>query len=358
MRFDYDTSYADAQRLLRHWPGRIAYAALAALLLAGPLVLPKFFIGEAAATFIACIMALGLMVLTGFTGQVSLGHAAFVAIGAYAEIGLLDAGLPFPLALPVAGAIAGLAGLLIGLPAIRVSGLYLAMVTLAFALVVEQAVGRWKSVTGGYDGAQVPDARLFGANIGGLVPFYYVCLAVLVLALLALINLTRGYVGRAFVGIRDSEAAAHALGIWVSGYKVLAFGISAAITGLGGALLAHQVQYVTPDVFSLNLSMQLVLMVVVGGLGSLRGAVLGAVLIGLLPTAISRLKALLPAVAAAQFGLETFIFGLVLAGFVLFEPSGLNGRWIKLRSFFEAFPLYRRRTFVRGKAYASSERHR
>ena len=358
MRFDYDTSYRDTQRLLRHTAGRVAYGLLGLALLAAPALLSNFFIGEASSLFISCVMALGLMVLTGYTGQVSLGHAAFVAIGAYAEIGLLGLGVPFPLALLLSAAAACVAGVVIGLPAIRVSGLYLAMVTLAFSLVVEQAIGRWNSVTGGYGGIAVPDAEVFGVNVGGLIGFYYVCLAVLALVTLGLMNVTRGQIGRAFVGIRDSEAAAHALGIWVPGYKVLAFAASAGITGLGGALLAHQVQYVTPEAFSLNLSMELTLMVVVGGLGSLRGAILGAALISLLPTLISRVKAVLPAVIGSQFGIETFVFGFVLAFFVLFEPTGLNGRWIKLRTLFETFPLYRRATFVRGKSYAKSERYR
>ncbi len=358
MRFAYDTSYAAARRRLRYPAGRIAYAVLLAALLAGPYVLPKFFVGEAAALFIGCIMSLGLMVLTGFTGQVSLGHAAFAAIGAYAHVNLLGLGIPLPISLAASGAIAGAIGLLIGLPAIRVSGLYLAMVTLAFSLIVEQVAGRWKDITGGYGGIAVPDPELFGLTLGGLVPFYYLCLAILLGLLLALDNLLRGHIGRAFVGIRDSEAASHALGIWVAGYKVLAFVISAFVTGIGGGLLAHQVQYVTPEGFSLNLSMELTLMVVIGGLGSLRGAILGAILISLLPTAISRVKLILPASLAAQFGLETFVFGLVLALFVLFEPAGLNGRWVKLRTLLQTFPLYRRATFVRGKTYAKSERYR
>jgi branched-chain amino acid transport system permease protein len=140
--------------------------------------------------------------------------------------------------------------------------------------------------------------------------------------------------------------------------KVSAFALSAGITGLAGALLAHHLKYLTPDGFTLLLSLELVLMVVIGGLGSLRGAILGAVLISLLPTAISRIKPFLPDSIAKQFGLETFIFGFVLAVFVLFEPMGLNGRWLKIRSFLESFPLYRRDTFKRNKRYMKSERYR
>jgi branched-chain amino acid transport system permease protein len=181
---------------------------------------------------------------------------------------------------------------------------------------------------------------------------------VLVLVLLGLLNLMRAKTGRAFMGVRDSEAAAYGLGIWVAGYKVLAFVVSASITGLGGALLAHHVGFLTPEGFGLILSLELVLMVTIGGLGSLRGAILGAILISMLPTFISRIKPLLPDHIAKQFGLEIFVFGLVLALFVLFEPKGLNGRWIKFKTFLETFPLYRQDMFKRGKSYMKSERYK
>jgi branched-chain amino acid transport system permease protein len=232
------------------------------------------------------------------------------------------------------------------------------MVTLAFAIIVEHVIGRWSSVTGGFTGLPVPDPRLLGFDLGKPRPFYYFCLAVLVLVLLALRNLLRSGIGRAFVGVRESEAASYGLGIPVNRVKAGAFALSAGVTGLAGALLAHHLKYLTPDGFTLLLSLELVLMVVIGGLGSLRGAILGALLIGLLPTFISRIKPMLPDHIAKQSGLEIFMFGLVLALFVLFEPKGLNGRWIKLRSFFQSFPMYRRDTFRRGKTYMKSERYR
>jgi branched-chain amino acid transport system permease protein len=358
MRFHYDTTYRDASRLLRYPADWLAYGALVVLLLAAPFVLPRYYVGELSYVFILCIGSLGLMILTGFTGQVSLGQAAFLAIGAYTHTWLLNHGLGFIPSILIAAAVTGLVGLAIGLPAIRVSGLYLAMATLAFAIVIEHVVGRWKDVTGGYSGTPVPAPQILGVDLGGLRGFYFLCLAILVIVLLALINLTRGKIGRAFIGIRDSEAAAYMLGIWVAGYKVLAFVISAAVSGIAGALLAHHVQFVTPDAFNVLLSLELVLMVVIGGLGSLRGAILGAVLVEMLPTAISRLKPILPASVAGQFGLEIFVFGLVLALFVLFEPMGLNGRWLKLKNLAASFPLYRRATFRRGKTYMQSERYR
>lgn len=358
MRFHYDTSYRDSQGLLRYWPGRLAYLALMLVMLAVPWILPKYYVGEFAYLFIMCIASLGLMILVGYTGQVSLGHSAFLAIGAYAHTWMLSQGMPFGLSILLASSLTGLVGLVIGLPAIRVSGLYLAMVTLAFAILTEHVVGHWKSVTGGFNGLSVGNPLIAGFDLSGLKAFYYLCLGVLALVVLGLTNLMRSKTGRAFMGVRDSEAAAYSLGIWVAGYKVLAFVLSAMVTGLGGALLAHHVRFLTPEGFGLILSLELVLMVTIGGLGSLRGAILGAVLISLLPTFISRIKPMLPDQIAKQFGLETFVFGLVLALFVLFEPKGLNGRWIKFKTFLETFPLYRKDMFKRGKSYMKSERYK
>ncbi len=358
MKFPYDTSYRDARRLLRYRSDWIVYGLLLAALIAAPWILPRYYVGELTFLFIMCVASLGLMVVTGFTGQISLGHAAFVAIGAYTHVWLMGQGVPFFVSIVAAGCLAGLIGLLIGLPAIRVSGLHLAMVTLAFSIIVEQIVGRWKDVTGGFTGVAVPRPRVLGFDLGTQRPFYFLCLGVLLVVLLALINILRGHTGRAFVGIRDSEAAAASLGIWVAGYKVLAFVISAGVTGIAGALLAHHVQFVTPEGFGLLLSLELVMMVMIGGLGSLRGAIFGAIFITLLPTAISAFKPFLPDRIATQFGLEIFVFGLVLALFILFEPTGLNGRWLKIKAMFDYFPLYRRDTFRRAKTYMRSERYR
>jgi branched-chain amino acid transport system permease protein len=358
MRFDYHTRYRDSFALLRHADERWAYGLLLLALVVAPFVVGKFFVGEISYLFILCIASLGLMLLTGYSGQVSLGHSAFMAVGAYAQAWLLGKGVPLPLSLPLAALMAGAVGLLVGLPAIRVSGLYLAMVTLAFSVLVEFIAGHWSSVTGGFTGMAVNDPALFGRSLGGPLGFYFLCLATLLVVLALMLNLTRSSLGRALVGVRDSEAASYSLGLPVARIKVAAFAASATITGLAGALLAHHLKYLTPDAFTLLLSMELVLMVVIGGLGSLRGAIFGALLIGLLPTAISRLKPLLPDAMARQFGLETFVFGLVLALFVLFEPAGLNGRWLKLRALVESFPLYRRDTFRRGKRYMKSERYR
>lgn len=354
----YETGFDQARQLLRSRSDRVAYGLLALTLVAAPWVLPNYYIGEATFILIMCVASLGLMMLTGFTGQTSLGQSAFVGIGAYVHVVLLTNGIPFPVSLLLAAAGAGIAGLLVGMPAIRVSGLHLAMVTMAFAIVTEHVLGRWKSVTAGHSGLPVPDPAIFGFSLGGPRPFYFVCLVVLVLALLLLVNLMRSATGRAFIGIRDSEAAAQGLGIDVARTKVIAFSLSAGISGLAGALLAHQMQHITPEAFGLALSLQLVLMVFIGGLGSLRGAILGAVLIGLLPSFISALKDALPARVGAQFGLELFVYGAVLTFFVLLEPGGLNARWVRIRKVLGEFPWVRTSSIHRTKVYMKSERYR
>lgn len=358
MRFNYDVSYLDPMRLFRHRETRISYALLVVALVAAPFLLGPFYLGELTYLLILSIASLGLMVLKGYSGQVSLGPSAFVAIGAYAHAILLNAGVPFILSLPLAAAISGLAGALVGIPAIRVSGLYLAMVTLAFAIIVEHVLTRWKSVTGGFNGLEVPVPALFGLQLGTPRAFYFLCLVVLAILLLALLNLLRGSTGRVLIAVRESEAASLSLGVWVAGWRVLAFVISSLVLGASGALMAHHLQFLTPDGFSLLLSLELVLAVVIGGLGSLRGAILGAFLVGLLPSIISHLKPMLPDRLAKQFGIEIFVYGLVLLLVVLFEPMGLNGRWHKIKSFFSSFPLYRRDTHRRVKTYLASERYK
>lgn len=358
MRFDYHTQYREGFALWRSPFDRNLYLFLLAMLCALPWFMTPFVLGELAYLFILCVASLGLMTLTGFTGQVSLGHAAFVAIGAYAHAWFMSKGLPLPVSMVLAAVLSASAGLLVGIPAIRVSGLYLAMVTLAFAMIVEQVIGHWSAVTGGFTGLAVSDPRLFGLDLGGPKAFYYFSLFILLAVLLAVLNILRSGLGRALVGVRESEAASYALGIPVERIKAGAFALSAGITGLAGALLAHHLKYLTPDGFTLLLSLELVLMVVIGGLGSVRGAILGAILISFLPAAISRVKPFLPDALAKQFGLEIFIFGFVLAFFVLFEPLGLNGRWIKFRALMESFPVYRKDTFKRNKRYMKSERYR
>ncbi len=358
MRFLFKTRYQQDVNLFRHDGQRFWYMLLGIALLLAPLVLNDFYLGEMSWVFIYAIAGTGLMLLTGYTGQVSLGHAAFLAIGAYAHAWLLARGWPWPLALFTASVISATTGAALGRPTLRMTGIYLAIATLAFAEIVEQVIAHWDSVTGGFRGMPVPPATLLGMDLGMPVPFYFTCLAVLLACLLATLNILRGPTGRAMIAVRDSEISAQSMGINLARTKTTAFALSAGFTGMAGGLMAHKLSYLAPDAFTLLLSIQLLLMVVVGGLGSLHGVVFGAIFIGLLPQGIAIFRDVVPPAVAQIPGLEPGIFGLILVLFLIFEPLGIYGRWIKIRLFFEEFPLYRRATYKRQKTYLRTERLR
>ncbi len=358
MRILFKTSYLDDIRLFQHEGQVFWYGALAACLLVAPVVLGDFYVGELSYIFILAIAGVGLMLLIGFTGLVSLGHGAFMAIGAYTNTYLITKGVPFLVSFPIAGLAAMAAGVAVAVPANRMTGIYLAIATLAFSQIVEQLIIRWESVTRGFQGMPVPTPDLFGLPLAKPWEFYYFCLAALVLIVLAAINITRSPTGRAMVAIRDSEISAQSLGVNLVQYKTIAFALSAGITGLAGALLAHKMRFISPDAFNLLLSIQLLLMVVVGGLGSIHGALLGAIFVGGLPQAIALMRDYLPPAIARTPGLEPGLFGIVMVMIVLFEPLGIYGRWLKIKAYFDYFPLYRRATFKRQRSYLKTERVR
>ncbi len=358
MRFLFKTSYRQDIRIFRHNGQRFWYGALLLLVLVAPLALSDFYLGELALVYIYAIAGIGLMLLVGYTGLVSLGHAAFLAIGAYAHTWFLSHGWPFPLALLKASLITALVGAVVGLPAMRMTGIYLAIATLAFAVIVEQVITRWESVTGGFRGMLVPQAQFLGIDLGSSVAFYFLCLLLLLGCLVFALNILRSPTGRAMNAVRDSEISAQSMGIQLARTKSIAFALSAGFTGLAGGLFAHRMGYLAPDAFSVLLSIQLLLMVVVGGLGSLHGVIYGALFIGLLPQAIAMLRDALPPALGQLPGLEPGIFGLMLILFLVYEPLGIYGRWLKIRQYFELFPLYRKATWKRQKSYLRTERMR
>ena len=356
MRFIRKTNYAQDIQLVKHGGQWLWYGLLLLLLFSAPLWLDRFLLGEFAQVYIYAIAGLGLMILVGYTGLVSLGHAAFLAIGAYTHAYLLNLGVPLPIAMLVATLFSGGIGGLVGIPALRMTGIYLAVATLAFAVIVEQVLVHWSSVTGGFSGMPVPKASLGGFNLSAPTPFYYLCLVILIGATLLVMNLLRSPTGRAMTAVRDSETSAESMGIRLASTKALAFALSAAFTGLAGALFAHRLNYLAPDAFTIIMSIQLLLMVVVGGVGSLHGVMFGAIFIGLLPQGIAIMRDSVPPAVAQIPGLEPGIFGLILILFLIYEPEGINGRWLKIRLFFEEFPLYRRATYKRQKSFLRTER--
>jgi branched-chain amino acid transport system permease protein len=252
--------------------------------------------------------------------------------------------------------LAAAVGVVVGLPALRVKGIYLGMATLAFGVIVEEVLARWESVTGGNAGLHMKAPAIGSFKLDSGEGFYFLCLALAVVATLAILNLLRAPTGRAFVAIRDSEVSAQSMGIHLARYKTLSFALSAALAGLAGALYAHKISFLSPDQFSVLQSIDLLLMVVIGGLGSVHGAFLGAAFLIAMPQLIALGKGYLPEVIGMAPGLQGFVYGLVLIVFVLFEPLGLYGRWLKVRTYFAMFPFYRKGMFKRQKSFQKSER--
>ena len=380
MRFLFKTSYRQDLGLFRDGVQRNWYVVLGLGFLVLPVLVPSYLV-DISLVFIYGLCGLSLMVLAGYTGLVSLGHAAFLGIGAYAHVFFVqDLGLPWVVSVALAAAVTAGSGVMVGLPALRMTGVYLTIATLAFALVIQEVLTRWERVTHGLKGRPVDKPVIFGVSLAHDAAFYFLCLVVLAGGMWLTANLLRAPTGRAWVAVRDSEIAAQSMGVNLARYKTLAFAYSAGLMGVAGALFAHKVGFLAPDIFSVLLSIQFLLMVVVGGLGSLHGALFGAVFVALLPVLISEARDRVPVWAGQvvslagkdagsatfltldrfvkQPGLEPGLFGLILVLFILFEPLGIYGRWRKIQVYFSTFPLYKRATFRRQKTYMRSERLR
>jgi branched-chain amino acid transport system permease protein len=356
MRFIFKTSYDQDLRLARHSGHTFWYGLLALLLAGAPWLLPEYYLAQLTFVLIYAIAGLGLMLLAGFTGLFSLGHAAFLGVGAYTQAVMTNAGVPFPIALAFAAGLSACVGLVVGLPALRVKGIYLGMATLSFGFIVEEVFARWDSITGGNSGMHIKSPDVFGWKLDSGNEFYFLCLLIAVAATLGILNLLRSSTGRAFVAIRDSEISAQSMGIHLARYKTLSFALSAALAGIAGALYAHKLQFISPDQFNILQSIDLLLMIVIGGLGSVHGAFLGALFLIAMPQLISATKDLLPTAIGQAPGLQAVVYGLVLISFVLFEPMGMYGRWLKIRAYLQLFPFYRQGMFKRQKSFQKSDR--
>lgn len=306
-----------------------AGAGLLALLLA-PQLLPYF--SDVSYYFylldlmgIFAVGALGLGLLIGFTGQISIGHAAFMAIGAFfSGYATLRWGWPFWLAMPCAGFVAGGCGFLLGFPALRLSGQYLAIATLGFGVAVPQVLLKWESVSGGFDGLKPPAPMLFGHKLAMEEDYFYIVLICLIVLGWLLRNLIASRTGRALLALRDSEIAAQAMGINLTHYKTLAFAISAFYAGVAGSLYAHLVRFIGATDFNLAMSVNYLTAIVVGGLVSLPGAVTGAAFITALPHAVNAFANGLPAsMKAVSQNLPQVLTGVILICVVLYLPQGL-----------------------------------
>ena len=295
------------------------------ILLLIPLFLGKYTIFLISLLAIYALVALGLNLLMGYTGQIAAGHAGFLAIGAYftAIIGENLQWLPCPLILLLAGIFTGFIGFLLGIPILRLKGFYIAMATLAFGVVVSEVILQWSSLTGGDDGFSVPTARIAGFAFDSDYKLYYLIIPITIGMTILAKNLVKGYIGRAFIALRESEVAAQTIGIDLARYKTIAFAISAFYTGVAGGLFAYLITFLSPDAFTIELSVDFIAMIVIGGMGSILGSIIGAVIL----TGMQQ-------VLAGLLDLQILIFGISLIVFMIFMPKGISGMIYDLKEKF------------------------
>jgi branched-chain amino acid transport system permease protein len=292
---------------------------------------------------IAIIGALGLNILIGYTGQISIGHAAFLAVGAYSTA-ILEArvGLPFYLAIPVAAGLTSLFGLLFGVPSLRLKGLYLAIATLAAHFITTYVIIHWERMTNGVLGLMVAPATLFGLALESDARIFFLIFALVVPAILFARNLFRTRVGRAFIAIRDQDVAAAVMGVSLYRYKLLAFVVSSFYAGVAGGLMAHHSRILFPDAFTLLVAIDYLAMVIIGGMGSILGSIFGAIFMTLLPEVLKLTATSLTGMYPGAFGFiasaRDVVFGLAVIFFLMYEPLGLARIWFRFRSYWTLWP--------------------
>jgi branched-chain amino acid transport system permease protein len=299
---------------------------------------------------INALVAIGLNILVGYTGQISLGHAGFFAIGAFTTVILvLKWGFPLWIALPIAGFISSGFGFILGLPALRLKGPYLAIATLGFGMTITTII-KHMEFFGGRMGLQAPKLFLFGTPMKD-IHFYYLIMVITVLMVIGAVKLVKTRVGRAFIAIRDSDIAAEAIGVNLTYYKTLAFAVSAFYTGVAGGLYAFILGFINPESFHLIMSITFLAMVVVGGLGSIMGSITGAALMTYLDIklqAIQDIPAIGPALVAfsqkymniaGMSNVAVIVYGLIMILIVLFEPLGIFGFWIRTKRYWKTWPF-------------------
>lgn len=316
---------------------RVQAALLVVVLVLLPLVAPRYWIYFAGLLGINVIATLGLNIMTGYTGLLSLGQAAFVGVGAY-TVALLQkhAGLPFWFSLPLAGASAAVIGAAFGLPSLRIRGLYLVIATLAAQFILQFMFVHWQSLTNGDVGMPVRPATLFGFPLNNETRIYYLIVAVVLAATVFARNVVRSRVGRAFVAIRERDRTAQVLGVEVVRYKLVAFALGSFYAGVAGGLMAYFNQFVNPEQFGLLFSVFFLSAVIVGGMGSILGSILGASFMTLLPEILRETSLVLGTAIGLDLGtiltpLRETIFGLLMVAFLLLEPRGLAQLWKRAR---------------------------
>ena len=339
----FRTGYWQDLALLQTRAERISLAVFVGILAGFPFAASPFALDLACQVFLASVGALSLMLLTGYAGQISLGHAGLIAAGAFTT-GILarEIHAPFWITLPASAVTGIVLGFAFGLPSLRLRGLYLAVSTLALHFIVIYLGGEYETKRGFSTGIIVEPPSFAGFRLSGGRVWYFVLLAAAALTLLICINLLRSRSGRAFRAVHARETVAEALGISIAGYKLLAFVISSSMTSVAGCLFAYYRGFVSIEAFDLFLSIQYVAMIIIGGMGSLLGALLGAAFVTLFPYAIEALLHLLPNVeklAGDIFAVNYASFGVVMILFLVFEPLGLVGIWHRVQNYFLLWPF-------------------
>jgi branched-chain amino acid transport system permease protein len=342
---DYKQTYGELVALVDSPPVWLWSVVLLLALIVAPYALNAYALSFVTIILITVVGTLGLNILTGYTGLISLGHVGFLVTGAYAYAVLVSKYQMHPLVgFLGAGVVPAVASLIVGAPSLRLKGLYLAITTLAFSFIINTVILEARTITNGARGIAVQRPEILGVSFDSDAAFTWLCLGFAIVTLFATLNIRRSRVGRAFVAIRDNDTAARVMGINLHAYKLLAFVTSAFITGISGALYGIYLSYVSVEGFPFLLSIEALAILIVGGLGSALGAVLGTVFIVLLPEAARIVFSLFSAQMDAMFStgaqeLKSMLYGLVIILFLRFQPRGLVGVWHDLRRTWVHWPL-------------------
>lgn len=344
---DFRGSYRADTTIFPTRNARIAMVAGLALLCAAPLVAGRYELGLLITIGFSAIAALGLNILVGFTGQISIGHAAFFGFGAFASALLAEQHVPVPLAIWGAGLMTAVVGLVFGAPAARLKGLYLAIATLAAQFILEDFFARARWFSGGVAGRVTEPYALFGMRFDREETYFYIVLAHVVVMFIAAANLMRTRDGRALIAVRDHYLSAEMMGINLAYYRTLSFGIASFYAGVAGALYAHYLLFVSVEAFNILYSIQFLAMIIIGGLGSVMGSMMGAAFMVLLPEVVQSGADLLAGGAidrALRLGtsisfLREMAIGAAIILFLIFEPDGLAHRWRMIRAYWKLYPF-------------------
>jgi branched-chain amino acid transport system permease protein len=338
-------SYAEDLAIVRTKTQWVLLIAFLIFLFLMPVFMGNFWLNKINLIGITLIAAVGLNILVGYCGQLSIGQVGFIAVGAYTSAILTGKmGLPFPVSFICSGIVAGGIGLIFGMPSVRVKGFYLAITSIAAQFIIVWVIQKWTGMTGGTNGLIVSDATIGGFVFDSQQKFFYLIIGVAVICVFLANNLSRTRTGRAFIAIRDNDLAAEVMGINLFYYKMLAFFIGCFMAGIAGSLLAYWSVSVSPDNFSFTESILYVGMIIIGGLGTALGPILGVILIRLLQVGVTEatpwLQSALPTMPSGfATGITPMLFGLIVILFLIFEPRGLAHRWNLFKSSYRLWPF-------------------